>query len=148
LHTRGPVTGCNLIRLLARSEIPNSLSELVFAYGNLAASTGVASTPFGYAGEYTDPTGLIYLRARYYDPATGQFLAIDPNIDTTHQPYLYAGGNPINFTGPTGLAWCLLGHNPDGSCRGHSIGSAVTPHFPWFTRWRTRSLRPHRCVPS
>jgi hypothetical protein len=29
------------------------------------------STPFGYAGEYTDDgTGFLYLRARYYDPAT------------------------------------------------------------------------------
>ena len=32
-----------------------------------------------YAGQYTDPaTGLQYLRARYYDPATQQFLTVDP----------------------------------------------------------------------
>ncbi len=32
-----------------------------------------------YDGEYTDnETGNQYLRARYYDPATGQFLSADP----------------------------------------------------------------------
>ena len=45
-----------------------------------------ASTPFGYAGGYTDPTGLIYLINRYYDPATGQFLSVDPEIDQTRSP--------------------------------------------------------------
>ena len=37
-------------------------------------------TPFGFAGGYTDPTGLIYLINRYYDPATGQFLSVDPDV--------------------------------------------------------------------
>ncbi len=46
-------------------------------YGNLTASTGRLS-PLGFAGEYTDAeTGFQYLRARYYDPVTGQFLSRD-----------------------------------------------------------------------
>jgi YD repeat-containing protein len=41
------------------------------AYGAVTASTGTASTPFQYAGQYTDgESGLQYLRARYYDPQT------------------------------------------------------------------------------
>jgi RHS repeat-associated protein len=37
------------------------------------------STPFGYSGEYLDcESGLIYLRARYYDPAAGRFISADP----------------------------------------------------------------------
>ena len=37
-------------------------------------------TPLGWAGEYRDAeTGLVYLRARYYDPSTGQFLTRDPS---------------------------------------------------------------------
>lgn len=72
-------------------------------YGTIAARTGTETTPLGYAGEQTDPeSGLQYLRARYYDPATGQFLTRDPLVDQTGQPYAYADGNPTNNTDPTG----------------------------------------------
>lgn len=38
----------------------------------------------GFAGEYTDQeSGLIYLRARYYDPATALFLTVDPLVSIT-----------------------------------------------------------------
>ncbi len=71
-------------------------------YGSLASNTGTDPTPFGFAGGYTDPTGLIYLINRYYDPATGQFVSVDPAISQTQQPYVYAGDNPINNVDPTG----------------------------------------------
>jgi RHS repeat-associated protein len=62
------------------------------------------------SGQYTDPeTGLIYLRARYYDPSTGQFLNRDPAVAITRQPYEYAADNPINRIDPTGLYNCLPG---------------------------------------
>jgi RHS repeat-associated protein len=75
------------------------------AWGTAAASGGLtATTPFGYAGAYTDPTGLIYLINRYYDPATGQFTSSDPLLSQTLQPYAYtAGGNPVSHTDPRGL---------------------------------------------
>jgi RHS repeat-associated protein len=60
-------------------------------------------TAFGYAGEYTDGTGLIYLRARYYDPGTAQFLSVDPLIDLTQDAYGYASGNPLQLVDPLGL---------------------------------------------
>jgi RHS repeat-associated protein len=42
-----------------------------------------------------DPeTGLIYMRARYYDPITSQFLSVDPLLAQTQQPYQYTAGNP------------------------------------------------------
>ncbi len=62
-------------------------------------------TPFGFAGEYTDSSGLIYLRARWYDPVSGQFLSVDPLVDVTRDAYGYAGGNPLQFTDPLGLDW-------------------------------------------
>ena len=35
--------------------------------------------PLGYDAQYTSSdTGLIYLRARVYDPATAQFVTVDP----------------------------------------------------------------------
>lgn len=60
-------------------------------------------TRFGYAGEYTDPTGYIYLRNRYYDPRTAAFLTVDPLVDSTLNPYGYTDGNPLQFTDPLGL---------------------------------------------
>lgn len=46
---------------------------------------------------------LIYLRARYYDPSTGQFISHDPLTATTRQPYSYVSDNPLNGVDPTGL---------------------------------------------
>ncbi|HVB45079.1 MAG TPA: RHS repeat-associated core domain-containing protein [Streptosporangiaceae bacterium] len=74
------------------------------AWGNPVTSGGLtASTPFGYAGGYTDPTGLVYLINRYYDPSTGQFTSLDPLVDQTLQPYAYTAGDPVSQTDPTGL---------------------------------------------
>ena len=74
------------------------------AYGNPTGSTGTASTPLGYDGQYTDKdTGLIYLRARSYDPTTTQFLSVDPLVQLTQAPYLYADDNPIDISDPSGL---------------------------------------------
>jgi RHS repeat-associated protein len=73
-------------------------------YGNRAAHTGTVDSPIGYSGNWTDPTtGLIYLRARDYDPHTAQFLSVDPYVDQTHQPYAYVGNSPLLSTDPTGL---------------------------------------------
>ena len=45
----------------------------------------------------------MYLRARYYDPATGQFISRDPLTAMTGAPYSYVDGNPLNYTDPLGL---------------------------------------------
>jgi hypothetical protein len=39
---------------------------------------------------------------RYYDPASYQFLSIDPRVGTTLQPYAFVGGDPLNATDPLG----------------------------------------------
>ncbi|MGI8806434.1 MAG: RHS repeat-associated core domain-containing protein [Acidimicrobiales bacterium] len=77
-------------------------------YGRATASTGALS-PLGFAGEYTDAeTGFVYLRARYYDPATAQFITRDPLGPAAGHPYAYAAGNPLNLTDPSGLCpMCL-----------------------------------------
>jgi RHS repeat-associated protein len=78
------------------------------AYGQHTASTGSAPNPFRYAGQYRDAeSGLYYLRARYYDPATQQFLTVDPALAATEQAYAYAAGSPLNATDPSGLKVAL-----------------------------------------
>lgn len=48
-------------------------------------------------------TRRIYLLNRYYDPSTDQFLSVDPDVQTTDQPYVYTGDDPLNRTDPLGL---------------------------------------------
>jgi RHS repeat-associated protein len=48
-------------------------------------------------------TGLVYLRARWYDPATDRFITRDPfrglaGYPQTQHRHAYAHNNPINLT--------------------------------------------------
>ena len=81
-------------------------------FGEPQAQDGDDLITMGWAGEYQDPeTGLVYLRARYYDPKTAQFLTRDPIEHTTFDPYGYAANNPVNYTDPAGLKpSCPPGH--------------------------------------
>ena len=79
------------------------------AYGTPTCE-GAATTPLGYDGQYTSTdTGLIYMRARVYDPATVQFLSVDPMVDMTRLPYAYAVDNPLNLDDPSGLIFGFPG---------------------------------------
>jgi RHS repeat-associated protein len=92
-------------------------------YGGLAASTnpGGITNPFGFCAQYQDSeSGVYYLRARYYDPATAQFVAADPATGTTRTPYSYSLNNPLNGQDPTGLCW------PSWACGAeNAVGSAL-----------------------
>jgi RHS repeat-associated protein len=75
-------------------------------YGETTGHTGTATTPLGYDGQYTSSdTGLIYLRAREYDPKTAQFLSRDPLAAISGEPYSYAGDNPLTYGDPSGLSF-------------------------------------------
>jgi RHS repeat-associated protein len=71
-----------------------------------------SSLRIGYAGEQRDAgSGLIYLRARYYDPGTGRFLSRDPfrgrRADpATQHGYSYAANNPVRWRDPSGRDLC------------------------------------------
>ncbi len=67
-------------------------------------SSNDINNPFLYDGQYLDPaSGLYYLRARFYDPATGQFMSVDPLVGVTGQAYSYASGDPLNRVDLFGL---------------------------------------------
>ncbi|MDZ4057015.1 MAG: RHS repeat-associated core domain-containing protein, partial [Polynucleobacter sp.] len=62
----------------------------------------------GYTGHVMDPmTGLTYMQQRYYDPAIGRFLSVDPvrahrGSGANFNRYRYAANNPYRFTDPDG----------------------------------------------
>lgn len=59
---------------------------------------------YGYTGREPDATGLIYYRARYYDPAIARFSQRDPiGLQGGVNQYAYVSNNPVNYTDPTGL---------------------------------------------
>ena len=75
-----------------------------------------------FQGQYLDSeSGLYYLRARYYDPTTGQLLTVDPALAATNQPYAFTAGDPINGSDPSGLM--LLGS--DGGAFGNVVDLAI-----------------------
>ena len=69
---------------------------------------GTTPNHYLFTGEQHDPlTGLVYLRARYYDPNSGRFLTQDTWQGQRGKPitlhkYLYANTNPAVFIDPTG----------------------------------------------
>jgi RHS repeat-associated protein len=78
------------------------------AFGTLVAQTGTNINPLLYRGERLDPVlGEYYLRARFYDPATGRFNGLDPFTGSIVAPqslhkYLYAHGDPMTNLDPSG----------------------------------------------
>lgn len=79
-------------------------------FGNLAARSGTTNNSFLFTGQsYDANSGFYHLRARYYQPGTGRFTAIDPyegdefSPDSFHK-YLYCSNDPANRIDPTGLS--------------------------------------------
>ena len=92
------------------------------AFGNRSnvSATGSSHQHYGYTGEeYDEETGLLYLRARYYDPMLGRFISADPYWGRLEEPvtqnrFIYVHNNPFLYTDPTGLVgmlsnWCVTG---------------------------------------
>ncbi len=80
------------------------------AYGNAHGFDPAALTNYLYAGEQFDQRlQMQYLRARYYDPATGRFNRLDPFFGRPQDPlslhkYGYAHADPVRHTDPSGEA--------------------------------------------
>jgi RHS repeat-associated protein len=78
--------------------------------GNLSAYLleRVPAQSLGWQGSLIqgkkDPSGLIYMRNRYYDPASGRFTQQDPiGLAGGLNLYGFANGDPVNFSDPFGL---------------------------------------------
>jgi RHS repeat-associated protein len=83
-------------------------------YGAVRGSTGGSGPKHKLVGSLGHPsedeTGLIYMRARYYDPETGRFIRQDissPNIESPQSSnlFLYCENNPVNRIDRNGKDW-------------------------------------------
>gem|GEM_PF-5773738 len=72
---------------------------------------------YRYTGQQSDAdSGLLYLRARYYEPSTGRFITQDkksgdPKIPSTLNLYVYCKNNPIRYSDPSGYKEEAYGPN-------------------------------------
>lgn len=83
-------------------------------FGVIRAATGSSMNHYTFTGEEGDASGLMYLRARYYEPAVGRFLSADPHpadrADTQSiNRYAYVKNNPTNYVDPSGETWLDVG---------------------------------------
>jgi len=73
------------------------------AFGALRTASGGFENDLAFTGRARDTSGLLYYRARFYDPALGRFLNPDPiRFEGGINFYAYAGNNPTTLTDPTG----------------------------------------------
>lgn len=77
------------------------------AYGLMTYRAGSTDTPFLFNGQFgvqSDANGLLYMRARYYNPYICRFINADPSgFSAGLNFYAYADGNPVSDTDPFGL---------------------------------------------
>jgi len=91
-------------------------------YGAVRGSSGPSGTRHKFVGSLGHPseeeTGLIYMRARYYDPVTGRFESEDPAKQGVNW-YVYCIDNPVNSL------------DTDGQLAMYPLGAALAS-FIWF----------------
>lgn len=88
----------------------------------------------GMLGIESDPSGLLFMRNRSYDPDLGRFVQQDPfGIAAGHlNLYLYCGNNPVNDVDPLGLFdWSWNGIKQEVS----DWWNACFHNFSWCKLW-------------
>ncbi len=112
-------------------------SRAYYPYGAERSASGTLRTDRTFTGQKADGTGLLYYNARYYDPALGTFispdsLAPDAEMVIDYNRFLYARGNPLKYSDPTGYIPLDLPDAPKGPPSG---ADPWVVDFYWKNRW-------------
>lgn len=79
-------------------------------YGSPVVDGDARGSDLGFTGRQDDGTGLMFHRARYYDPQLGRFISEDPiGLAGGSNLYAYGANAPTAFTDPTGHNPLLIG---------------------------------------
>ena len=113
------------VRQLADAAGVVALARSYEPFGSPLDTAGQVATSYGFTGEWTDATGMLYLRTRYYRPREGRFLTKD-NSALENNLFLYASADPVNRTDPTGL---MSGFEAFGLCFYIHTMSQYIPNF-------------------
>ncbi len=99
------------------------------AFGNRGDLSGQRATPFLFAGQFgvmTEPNGLIFSRARYYNPQIRRFLNPDPIGQLGGMNlFAYAGNNPVLGVDPSGQVPVPLVTGAAGALVGGAAGGLI-----------------------
>ncbi|MHB1342624.1 MAG: RHS repeat-associated core domain-containing protein [Coriobacteriia bacterium] len=122
-----------------------------YAYGPYGACTLVTGDPIAqrnplrYRAYYSDAeTGMFYLPARYYDPATYRFLSQDPAAPSAGDPlslnaYAYCLGDPVGASDPSGA---IALYDDDNHVDSYEVAAHNYTHTKGASRnrWRKAAL--------
>jgi RHS repeat-associated protein len=96
--------------LVADARMPFGLSPVPATGVPVGSTCSVGSrsaigNPWLWQGQWFDyDAGLVYMRARHYDPQTGQFLQRDPmQYEDSVNLYAAMANNPVSYRDPTGM---------------------------------------------
>jgi RHS repeat-associated protein len=118
----------------------------------LVSQTGSASTSsYKFTGREDDGTGLMYYRARYYQPRAHRFIAEDPiEFAGGVNFYAYVDNNPLKWTDPWGLANCPDCKKVKADCIEQCSDSSLPSGDHGFRFWNcvNKCMEANGCTPS
>jgi RHS repeat-associated protein len=105
-------------------------------FGEALASEGKRTNSLRYTGEQWDSdVGLLYLRARWYDPYLNRWIQPDTIVPQPGNPqdlnrYSYTRNNPLKFVDPTGHSCVYVNGHMDCSEAGATSGAMTVQYTP------------------